>query len=560
MSKVERLDKYHFYTRDWEEYDELYEWFDWTAPEQFNIADYVVDRWASDPERIALFHDAENTTPDERTITFRQLRDETNRFANYLTNLGIERGDRVAINASQRPETLIAHVATWKVGAVSVPLSTLFGRDAMAYRLNDCDASVCFVERSNLDTIREVQSDVPSLERTIVLGDVTTEPDEDGYRNVLDTHSPEFETVPTSPEDDAIIAYTSGTTGKPKGVLHAHRFVLGSLPIFVLSSCNLTLEPNDRFWAPSDWSWLGTLFVIVFPALFYGKPVLAYESGEFDPEATLEQIERHELTNVHAPPTALRMLTRVNDPSAQYDLDTVRNISTGGEAVTEETRRTLNEVFDGVTVHERYGQTEVCGFIGECTALGIGRDGFMGRPIPGHNVGLVERGTTNKLSEPGEVGEIAVEYEGNLFCMKEYWNDPDATADKIIDGWLLTEDLGTRTTDGYYAFKSRKDDVIISSGYRMGPEEIEDTVVKHDAVDDCGVVGVSDETRGTIPKAFVVVTDDSEPSQSLRESIQQFVKDRLAQYEYPREIEFIESLPKTYTGKIRREPLKEETD
>ena len=550
-SDTERLAAYHFYEDDWESYDRLHDDFEWEIPHTFNMASYLCDRWAGE-DRVALY--AETEAGEERSYTFDELRDISNRLANYLHEQGVERGDRVGVNAPQKPETVFAHVAAWKLGAVSVPLSTLFGPDALSYRLGDSGAVACIADGSNVDALREVRDECDSL-ATVVTVDATPEKNETDLWDAIDGVSSEFETRETEAEDDAIVIYTSGTTGEPKGVRHAHRVLLGHLPLFLTTFCNVELNDADVFWTPSEWAWVASLFDVLFPALYYGKPVLAYAGGPFDAEKAFELIEKYEVTNYFAPPTALRMMMQVESP--EYDVADLRTIASGGESLGQSIVDWAEETFAGAAVHEGYGQTEANLTIGDCTVLTEFREGKMGRAAPGMEVAIVDPETAEATVETGDTGEIAVRYDGNPVCFKEYWGKPERTDRKVRNGWLLTEDLGSMDAEGYVTFKSRKDDVIISAGYRIGPEEVEESLAGHTAVADGAVIGVPDDERGEIPKAFVVLADGHEPSAALREELQTHVKERLAAYEYPREVAFVEELPKTETGKVRRASLRD---
>ena len=459
---------------------------------------------------------------------------------------------------------MITHVAAWKVGAVSIPLSTLFGPDALSYRLADSDSTFCVVDESNVDALREAAGEVPSLEEVLTVGDVDggAEPatgaeaiPETDVWDAIGGYSSEFETVDTDAEDDAIIMYTSGTTGEPKGVRHAHRMLLGHLPLFLTTFCNLELRADDVYWTPAEWAWIAALFDVVFPAMYYGREAVAYNGGSFDPRTAFRILAEYDVTNFFAPPTALRMMMQVEAPRA--DVGSLRTIAAGGEALGESIVEWAVDVFDGVAVHEGYGQTEANMLAGDCTALTEFREGMVGPAGPGHEIAIVDPRTAEATVPTGDVGEIAVRYEGNPVCFAGYWNKPDRTDAKVRNGWLLTEDLGWMDEDGYLAFESRKDDVIISAGYRIGPTEIEECLASHESVADAGVIGVPDEERGEVPKAFVKAAAGVDPDEGLRAELRSHVRSRLAQYEYPREIEFLEELPKTSTGKVRRASLEE---
>ncbi|PSQ00666.1 AMP-dependent synthetase [Halobacteriales archaeon QS_5_70_17] len=558
----ERLEAYHFYERSWDGYDDLRAAFEWEVPERFNAAEYVCDRWADDADgdRIALYGERADGT--RTTYTYRELAAATDRLAGALAERGIGRGDRVGVNAPQRPETAMAHVACWKLGAVSVPLSTLFGTEALRYRLADADADACVVDAANADTLRAVRDDADAdLDLGTVLA-VGADPREDevGFDAALAAADPVDGPVETDAEDDAIVIYTSGTTGEPKGVRHAHRVLLGNLPLFVTGFCDLDLRADDVLWTPAEWAWVATLFDVLFPGLFYGQSVVAYDGGPFDPETAFEIVERYGVTNFFAPPTALRMMADA-DPSG-YDLSSVRVVPSGGESLGASVVEWAGETFDGAAVHEGYGQTEANMLVGDCTALTEFREGTIGPPAPGHEVAILDRESRDPLPR-GEVGEIAVRHEGNPVCFKSYLGKPEATRAKLHEGWLLTEDLGRMDEDGYVTFVGRADSVIISAGYRIGPVEIEEALASHPDVADAGVIGVPDEKRGEVPKAFVVPArsagenSGASASDDLAAALRDHVRERLAEYEYPREIEFVDDLPKTTTGKLRRVALEE---
>jgi len=552
MSDSPEMAAYQLHEEEWESYDRLYEAFEWEYPDELNTAEYVCDRWADDKGRVAIF--TENAAGEERTYTFRQLRNRSNQLANYLEDQGIDLGDRVAINLPQTPEAMIAYLAIWKLGAISVALSTLYGRNAVRFRLKDSGAKAAIVHESNYENYRDARGCL-DIQTTLAVGDVTDGESVD-FRTAINDSSRSFETVATTPNDDAMMFYTSGTTGDPKGVLHGHRLLLGMLPTFILRDSNMEIQEKDIHWHVGDWMWMGALTSVPLPAMYYGRPVLAYDGHGFNPERAFELIEKYELTNCSIPPTGLRMMMQVDDPTERYDLNSVRLVTSGGEAVGRDITNWVSEVFEGAAVHRGFGQTEAHSFVADCTALFEPREDTIGRPIPGHEVNILDPETAEPIGT-NKIGEIGLRYEQNPCCFTEYWKMPERTAEKIKNGWLRTGDLGEMDEDGYISFHSRKDDVIISAGYRIGPEEIEESLAHHPAVADAGVIGIPDDVRGEVPKAFVRLTDDYNPEDRLAKELQEYVKDRLAKYEYPREIEFLEKLPLTTTGKIRRSELRE---
>ncbi len=546
MATTQRLDAYRFHERAWASYDALSEGFEWTVPARFNIAAYCCDRWAeARPDAPALIADSGG---EPETVTYADLDARASRLARFLREAGVARGDRVGVNAPQCVETAVAHLACWKLGAVSVPLSTLFGSDAIRYRLADAGAVAAVVHPEALGAYRKARADVDTLATTVVI-DSTARGSEVTFGDVVGGRDPGFEATETDAEDDAVLIYTSGTTGDPKGVRHAHRMLLGHLPLFLTTFCNLELRDDDTFWTPSEWAWIASLFDVVVPACYYGRTVVVDETGgAFEPSRAFDVLDRHGVTNFFAPPTALRMMMQTD-----REVDSVRVVASGGESLGERIAAWAAESFGGAVVHEGYGQTEANMIVGDCTALAESREGYIGRPGPGHEVAILD--DDGERLPADEVGEIAVRYDDDPVCFREYWNDPETTAAKVQDGWLLTEDLGRMDADSYLAFEARKDDVIISGGYRIGPVEIEESLAGHPAVADAAVIGVPDEERGEVPKAFVVLTDGYASTDETRDRLREHVRERLAQYEYPREIEFRTELPTTATGKLRRASL-----
>jgi len=551
MTEEDFPEAYQFHERSWESYEELQESFEWRIPDRFNMAEYACDRWAEDRRRVAMF--AEGVDGSRETHTFWDLSVESNRLANYLRSRGIERGDRVGVNLPTTPETLVSHLAVWKLGAVSMPLSTTFGPEGLGYRLRDCEATACIAHAETIDDVRAIEG--AGLEPLLVVDADTVRDDETDFDTALQGMSRDFDTEPTATEDPAFILYTSGTTGDPKGVLHDHGLFLGNLPQFLTTTCNLELHDDDVFWMSVEWSWIA-IFAAILPALFYGHPVLGHRSEQFDPERAFELVERYELTNCVFPPTALRMMQQVDSPTDRYDTDSVRLVMTAGESIGGDLTEWIVHTFGAPAVHEAYGQTEAHYVIGDCSALLPTKPGRMGVPEPGHEVTLLDPESAEPIESVGTIGEIALRYEGDPVYFTEYWENFEKTQAVRTNGWHLTGDLAKRDGDGYFEFVSRKDDVIISSGYRIGPEEIEQALEAHADVETAGVVGVPDEERGEVPKAYVVLST-AEASGNVVTELQTKVKDELARHEYPREIEVIDEIPQTQTGKTRRVALRE---
>ncbi|MGD9066710.1 MAG: acyl-CoA synthetase, partial [Desulfobacterales bacterium] len=481
--------------------------------------------------------------------TFRDLKILSNKLANGLQALNIGVGDRLGILLPQCPETALTHIATYKVGAVAIPLFTLFGTDALEYRLSNSEAKGLVTDAANLPKIIEIWENLPQLETVLVTGGGIPEKVLD-FQDVVEKGSSDFQPVNTRANDPALIIFTSGTTGPPKGALHAHRTLLGHLP-GVEFPHNFFPQKDDLFWTPADWAWIGGLIDVLLPSWHHGIPVVAHRAKKFDPEEAFHLIAKHKIRNAFMPPTALKLLRQVQNPNSRYSFH-MRSIGSGGETLGEELLDWGRDVM-GLTINEFYGQTECNLIVGCCADVMEIRPGSMGRAIPGHTVDVIDE-EGNPVG-PGTVGEIAVKRPDPVMFL-EYWRKPEATRKKFIGDWLLTGDLARKDDDGYFCFHGRTDDVITSAGYRIGPAEIEDCLMKHPAVAMVAVVGSPDSLRTEIVKAFVVPKADVMPGPKIAEDIKAFVKTRLAAHEYPREVEFVSELPMTATGKIMRKDLK----
>ncbi len=531
-----------------ESYQEIYENFRWEVPEFYNIGVDICDKHASDTSRLALIHEKEDGGVD--TYTFSEIKGLSNRLAHALAAHGMAAGDRLGILLPQCPETAIAHVAAYKIGAIAIPLFTLFGTDALAYRLGDSAAKCLVTDGANLEKILAIREQLPALKHIFVVG-ANTQPGILDFWDAVQKGARDLKPVRTRADDPALIIYTSGTTGPPKGALHAHRTLLGHLP-GVEFPHNFFPQKHDLFWTPADWAWIGGLIDVLFPSWHHGIPVVAFRAKKFDPEYAFHLMAKHGIRNAFIPPTALKLMRQVKDPAKRHDF-ALRSVGSGGETLGEELldwgRHTL-----GIEINEFYGQTEANLVVGNCADLMPIRPGSMGRAIPGHGVEIVD--DDGQILPTGKTGNIAIR-RGDPVMFLEYWRKPEATRKKYIGDWCLTGDMGKKDEDGYLWFVGREDDLITSAGYRIGPGEIEDCLIKHPAVAMAAVVGVPDEVRTEIVKAFIVLNPGITPEANLETEIQEFVRTRLAAHEYPRRIEFVEALPMTATGKIIRRDLRD---
>ncbi len=534
--------------------------FAWDLPESFNPAlDFL--RKHADTDRTALEY-LPRDGPRE-SYSYRDLDERSDRLAAGLADLGVGPADRVGVVVPQKPQNPITHLANWKLGALSVPLSILYGPDALQYRLNDADATAVVVDPAVRDEVDEAAADCPGLEHVIEIETEAPAGDALGFADVLADPGTSVDSYDATPDTESAILYTSGSTGPPKGVLHSHALWLGR----AAASYNYFdrgLGPDATVWTPSDWAWGSALGGTLFATWHHGGTMVAHPREKFDPEAAFELLERFDVTQSFMPPTALRLLMDVEEPAERYDLS-LETIAAAGEPLTPEILEWADGELDGVPVNEYYGQTELNLVVANSSGWFETKPGSMGKPLPGYDVAILdpEAAAADEVErlDRGETGEIAVRPHDRSVFFDEYLGLPEKTAGKQVGEWFLTGDLAERDAEGYIWFKSRKDDVIITAGYRVGPMEVEEAILEHDDVAQAGVVGVPDDTRGEIIKAFVEPGAGVEESDRLRGEIRDLVRDRLAEYEYPREIEFVAELPQTTTGKIRRTDLRDrETD
>ncbi|MBV0892284.1 AMP-binding protein [Paracoccus sp. Z118] len=504
------------------DYEAMRAAFRWPAPDRLNMADQACHDWArTEPGRTALI-DAETGAH----VSYGELAAMADRLAHAMR---AEPGERVAILRTQSPWTAAAHVAIWQAGAISIPLFKLFGPEALGLRLRDAG-------------VRTVVADPEGREMLAPFGLRVIVP-EDGL-----PEAGGFPVAATGPDDPAVIIYTSGTTGAPKGALHGHRVLTGHLPGVELSHDRLG-QPGDCLWTPADWAWIGGLFDVLMPGLALGVPVVAARMPRFTVDGCVDLIARHGVRNVFFPPTALKMLK-----AADAQVPGLRSVASGGEPLGAEMLDWGRRAF-GLTINEFYGQTE-CNMVASAAGTVFPpRPGWIGRAVPGFDVVVIDDAGTEIDGE----GDIAIRRTsaagraGSMFL--GYWNRPEETAEKFRGDWLVTGDRG-QIDDGYIRFVGRDDDVITSAGYRIGPSEIEDVLMQHEAVASVGVIGKPDALRTEIVKAYVVLRPGYAAGEELAKQLQDHARRLCAAHSYPREVAFLDALPMTVTGKVMRRELR----
>ncbi len=581
-------------------YQQLHSQFRWLVPENFNIAEVCSRRWAQAPDatkRIAVYADGAGVEPEFHT--YAELQHQANRLSGALASLRVGKGDRVAIVMPQRFETAVAYMAVLQMGAVAVPLSQLFGPEALEYRLKDSDAAVAICDGSAIMNLLEARNTCEALRHVIGVGDGADAMADLDYAAILAEQPPEHALVATRADDPAVLIYTSGTTGNPKGALIPHRALIGNLTGFVCSQNWFGFDPlpgekspfpaqgrvgastsgaapnlpqsktPSVFWSPADWAWTGGLMDALLPTLYFGRPIVAY-NGRFSPQVAFELLQKYDVTHTFLFPTALKAMMKAFPQPRKFFKLKLQAIMSAGEAVGD-------AVFDycqnelGVIVNEMFGQTEVNYIVGNCSIFYPAKPGSMGRGYPGHRVAVIDDdGRECPVGVAGDVALNRFDVHGvpDPIFFLGYWKNEDATRAKFIGDWCRTGDLAVRDADGYLWYQGRADDMFKAAGYRIGPGEIENCLVKHPAVANAAVVPKPDAERGAVVKAYVVLTPEAAAERGdepfsrtewetrLMIDLQRHVKGKLAPYEYPKEIEFIDALPMTTTGKVQRRVLR----
>lgn len=532
-------------------YQQLIENFSWEEAKKYydgdpdgliNMANEVCDRWADDPNRIAIYW--EDVLGNQETWTYHRLKGKTNQMANALRSLGIKKGDRVAGLLGKDMELVTTIIATLKCGAIYVPLFTAFGPDAIMHRISDSGVSLLVTNREQASKLEG-----KTITSQLLLTDGLTNGGQT-FWEFVDSFSPEFEIESTSSLDPAVIQFTSGTTGLPKGATSPHKGIYSLYPYLRFA---LDIEEEDVFFGGADLGWSYGLMACTLGPLSLGAKTVMYK-GPFEAEKVYQILEKYQVTNFTYAPTAYRMMMAAGKGLLKKYKITARKFSSAGEPLDGEVVRFFEENF-GRAIYDHYGATEIGMMINNYNITDmVVKPGSMGLPIPGYTIALVNE--SGIPVQQGEVGQIAIDTTDESFKFLGYWNNPIKSKEKFLGKWFLSGDLAKQDDDGYFWFQGRADDVISSAGYRIGPTEVEACLMEHPAVLEAAVVGKPDKAKGEIVKAFVVLNQSYEPSGDLTQELSLFVKNKLSKHQYPREIEFMDSLPKTQSGKTQRFLLK----
>jgi acetyl-CoA synthetase len=502
----------------------------WEVPERYNIAADVCDKHPRDkPAMLWERHDGLH-----RELDWGELQDLANQAAHVLRDAGVGRGDRVAVVLPPTPETAAIFFGTWKLAAILLSMSVLYGDDGIRHRLNDSQAKVLVTDKANVGRF-----DPSLVERILVI---------DEGDGLLAGAPTEHICEDTSAEDPAQLYYTSGTTGLAKGIVHAHRYILAHEEFVYCHD----VRDGERFHGMGEWAWAAGIAPLLGPWRLGALQCVYQREGGFNPHKQLDFLTRHEVTNVFTTPTAMRSMMSITDAGTRYP-QKFRIVCSAGEPLNPEAIRWFRQQY-GVTVLDFYGLTESYPLCANYPFMEV-REGSMGKPMPGWDVQILDE--DEKPVAHGERGEICLRARSNPHYPLGYWNLPEASEETFGGEWFHTKDAASQDEDGYYWYEGRADDVIISAGYRIGPFEVESVCLEHAAVAEAAAVASPDEVKGHVVKAFIVLSEGHSPSDDVAQDIQRFVRDRLSAYAYPRKIEFTKELPKTLTGKIRRIELRQ---
>jgi len=509
-------------------YEEICASHRWEVPERYNIAADVCDKHPRDKPAM-IWESFDGTV---RQLEWGELQDLANRAAHTLAARGVGRGGRVAVVLPATPEAAAIFFGVWKLGAILLSMSVLYGDEGIEHRLTDSGAALLVTDAANAPRFER-----PWAPERLVLDEAT----------LLDAPA-DFVCADTAADDPAQLYYTSGTTGLAKGIVHAHRYVLAHEE-FV--HCH-ELEDGERFHGMGEWAWAAGIAPLLGPWRLGAVQCVYRREGGFDPHRQLDFLSRHRVTNVFTTPTAMRSMMAIEDAGTRYP-QVFRRVCSAGEPLNPEAIRWFREQY-GVTVLDYYGLTESYPLVANFPFMEV-REGSMGKPMPGWDVRILDEDDSPVAR--GERGEICLRARSNPHYPLGYWRNEEASEETFGGDWFRTKDAAVQDEDGYIWYVGRADDVIIAAGYRIGPFEVESACLEHPSVQEAAVVASPDELRGNVVKAFIVLAEGYEPSDELAEEIKLFVRERLSAYAYPRRVEFVSDLPKTLTGKIRRIELRQ---
>jgi acetyl-CoA synthetase len=509
-------------------YDELCRSHRWDVPERYNIAADVCDRHPRDKAAMVW----ESFDGSVRELDWGALQDLANQAAHTLAARGVTRGDRVAVVLPATPEAAAIFFGVWKLGAILLSMSVLYGDDGIEHRLSDSEARLLVTDAENAPRF-----DRPWAPDVLVMD-----------QDTLTTASTEPICADTSADDPAQLYYTSGTTGHAKGVVHAHRYMLAHDEFRLCHE----LHDGERFHGMGEWAWIAGIAPLLGPWRLGAVQCVYRREGGFDPHKQLAFLSRHQVTNVFTTPTAMRSMMAIDDAGRRYP-QSFRRVCSAGEPLNPEAIRWFRQQY-GLTVLDFYGLTESYPLVANYPGLDV-REGSMGKPMPGWDVQILDE--DEQPVPKGERGEICLRARSNPHYPLGYWRNDEAGEETFGGEWFHTKDAAVQDEDGYYWYVGRADDVIIAAGYRIGPFEVESACLEHPAVREAAAVASPDELRGNVVKAFIVLADGYAPTGELAAEIKQFVRERLSAYAYPRLVEFVPDLPKTLTGKIRRIELRQ---
>jgi len=531
--------------------------FQLDVPEYFNFAADVIDKLAQNPEKLAMFWVGQDG--ERRQLTFAHFAEYSSRAANAFASLGISKGDPVLVMLPRIPEWWETILGLMRLGAIPIPCTTLLTPNDIQFRSKVSEARAFITDQEGAAKFDQVRVECPSVKYTILVDTNANTAGRENwttYHQIVSEASPEFTGQKTRSDDPCLVYFTSGTVGYPKMVLHTH----ASYPIghTITGKYWLDLHENDLFWNLSETGWAKFSWSNLFGPWVMGATMFMQDArGRFSAIETLEMLHNYPITTLCAPPTAYRMMV-LDEPMAYLKANppkALRYCVGAGEPLNPEVIKVWEEE-TGMTIRDGYGQTETVLLCGNFPPIKV-KPGSMGKPSPGFEVSVIDH--EGAELPPNKEGDIAVRVKPQrpTWMFREYWRDPDASSACIRGDWYITGDRAYKDEDGYFWFVGRADDVINSAGYRIGPFEVESALKEHPAVAESAVVASPDEMRGEIVKAFVTLAPGYTASPELASELQEHVKKVTAPYKYPREIEFVESLPKTISGKIRRVELRE---